>query len=336
MTGVGLPPREATRVPAAQRAAERPVAVAEVTLADLARAVVRRRVLVAALALAGGAIMASFALLRPRTYTAYASFTPQSSSGRGQLSGLAAQFGLSMLAGESGPSPAFYAELARSRAVLRVVVDSPFVAGGPGGANPTPLPDVYRVKGETAALRRERTVDRLIRDVKVDVGRETGMVKLSVRAANPDLAQQLARRTLATVNDFNLRARSDKAAMEREFTEARLAEFRVELRAAESRVQAFQRQNREFRNSPDLNTEYERLTREVGMQRDVYTSVAQAYAQARIDAARTTPLLTVVEPAERPARPDPRGTVLLTLLGLLAGGAVGAAVAITRTLRADA
>jgi polysaccharide biosynthesis transport protein len=335
MTGVGIPPREGLRVPAAPRPAERPAVVAEVTLADLTRAVMRRRLMVAALALAGGAIMASVALLRARTYTAHASFTPQGSGARSQLSGLAAQFGLSMLAGESGPSPAFYADLARSRAVLRSVADSPYVAGGAGGRRVL-LPDVYKVKDGAPALRREQTVDRLVRDIKVDVGRETGMVKLAVRAANPDLAQQLARRTLSVVNDFNMRARRDKAAMEREFTEARLAEFRAELRAAESRVQAFQRQNREFRNSPDLTAEYERLTRDVSMQREVYSSVAQAYAQARIDAARTTPLLTVVEPPERPARPDPRGTVLFTVLGLVAGGALGAALAISRALRADA
>jgi hypothetical protein len=51
----------------------------------------------------------------------------------------------------------------------------------------------------------------------------------------------------------------------------------------------------------------------------VFTSLAEAYEQARVEEVRNTPVLTVVDPPEVPALPEPRWIAVKALAGLLLG-----------------
>jgi uncharacterized protein involved in exopolysaccharide biosynthesis len=95
----------------------------------------------------------------------------------------------------------------------------------------------------------------------------------------------------------------------------------MEKRQAEDELQAFLQRNRDFRSSPQLSFAYDRLADNVSLRQQLYTAVAQAYEQARIEEVRDTPVITVVEAPMLPARPDPRpffraiaATVLLALV----------------------
>ncbi|MGH7701841.1 MAG: GNVR domain-containing protein, partial [Gemmatimonadales bacterium] len=100
-------------------------------------------------------------------------------------------------------------------------------------------------------------------------------------------------------------------------------QVRADLREAEDRLQEFLQRNREFRNSPQLAFEYDRLQREVTMRQQVYTTLAQGYEQARIDEVRNTPLISIVEQPDLPVKPKSRRLILKTLLGLTLGGLLG-------------
>ncbi len=163
--------------------------------------------------------------------------------------------------------------------------------------------------------------------VSVSTGRETGLVEVSVQTPWAGLSELLARRILERVNAFNLQTRQSRAAAERGFVEDRLAEARDSLRAAEDRLESFLESNRQFlanrSSSPELTFRHERLQRQVAMQQQVYTSLAEAYEQARIAEVRNTPVITVVESPERPVRPDSRQGVLKLALGVILGGMLG-------------
>jgi len=66
------------------------------------------------------------------------------------------------------------------------------------------------------------------------------------------------------------------------------------------------------------------------MRQQVYTSLVQSYEQARIDEVRNAPVITVVEEAEEPVRPDSRRLPLKAALGVVLGGMLGAFVAFGR------
>jgi uncharacterized protein involved in exopolysaccharide biosynthesis len=66
----------------------------------------------------------------------------------------------------------------------------------------------------------------------------------------------------------------------------------------------------------------------------MYTTLTQAYEQARIDEVRNTPVITVVEPPESPVRPDSRRLVSWLAVSLVVGVLAALAAALFADLRA--
>ena len=308
-----------------------------VSLVRLGEVLLRARDLILLCALVLGAIVAALTLLRDRTYTATATLMPQARRPtQGGLQGIAAQFGLNMALGEATQSPAFYGDLLTSRALLGAVATTTFTFDTGTGRVSGTLVDIYRAKGRTPELRRDDAIRRLEDQVSASVTTRTGVITLAVRTIHPQLAVAINQRLLELLNDFNLRSRQSQAAAERRFTERRLEEIRRELRAAEDRLQEFMQRNRDFRGSPELTFREERLSREVSMQQQIFTTMAQAFEQAKVDEVRDTPVITIVVPPELPVRPDRRGLAVRTLLALLVGAGLGAGIAILRAYGANA
>jgi uncharacterized protein involved in exopolysaccharide biosynthesis len=288
----------------------------------------RHRRLVIGTGLVVFAIVASYSLLRPRIYTSTASFMPQSSDNvLSRFSGLAATFGVQVPASDPGSSPPFYSGLLKSRDVLRETVLTPYLVREKSDTVRRTLVDIYASEGSTADARRDAASERLLKDIMVSIGRETGVVELEVTSKDPGLSQQIAQRMIQLVSQFNLERRQSNAGSERRFVESRNAEARRALEAAEDRLQTFLQQNREYRSAPSLVFQYERLQRDVLLQQQLYGSLSQALEQARIDEVRNTPVITIIEPPDRPSKPDARYALVKAILGLLVGFGLGALLA---------
>ena len=301
----------------------------ELSLLALANVVLRRRRLVVgtmALLLAGVTVAT---LMGPRTYSAEATFMPQGRSAPSNVSGLAAQFGISLAGGEPGQTPQFYVDLLTSRQILGDLVAMPFTYPTDSGTVTTTLVDLYSKPGDSAPVRRVAAIDALRRRIETDVA-PTSVVTVTAAMPNAVLARDVTTRLIELVNRFNLERRQSQAAAERRFAERRLAEVAVDLRTAENRVQRFLEANRTYAASPALVFEFERLERDVALQQQLFTTLAQAQEQARVDEVRDTPVITVIEPPELPARPDARGTIKKALLALVIGALLGAMLAFVR------
>ncbi|HET7186750.1 MAG TPA: hypothetical protein VFI52_01285 [Gemmatimonadaceae bacterium] len=299
----------------------------ESLLLRLTVVLLRRRRLISRAAFAVGAIAAAATLLQSRSYTSTSTFMPQGGNSRSSLAGLAAQFGVAVPAGgEVAQTPGFYADLLRSHGVLQQVAQSAYeVPQGAKGVRRT-LADVLELRGDSLT-RLERAVDLLRASLRTSIS-ASGVVRLDVRARQPALAQQLNARLLDALTQFNLERRQSQAAAERRFAERRLAEIGDSLHVAENALASFHLQNRGLSGSPLLRLQEDRLQRNVSMQQSIYTTVAQSYEQSKMEEVRDTPVLTIIEPAAMPVRPDSRGTVLRTLLGLILGAVAGAALAL--------
>jgi uncharacterized protein involved in exopolysaccharide biosynthesis len=293
----------------------------DVSLVALGRLVLRHRRLVLGIEIFMFVLVTGFTLFQRRSYTSTAAFMPQASSENAlsRYSGIAAQFGFNLPTEDAGSSPAFYADLLKSRDVLRDIVLTPFVIGARGDSVRGTLVELYRVKGDSPAARRDAAVRRLREKVSATTGRETGLVILEVTTSWASLSQQVASRMIRLVSDFNMQTRQTRAGAERRFIEGRLGEAKDSLKAAEDRLQVFLQRNRDYRNAPQLTFEYDRFQREVTTQQQLFTSLAQEYEQARIDEVRNTPVITLVEAPNLPTKPDPRRTLLKGLLSLVAG-----------------
>lgn len=303
---------------------------------ELVNVLLRHRRAIIAFGVLVPLVSIGFILLRPRSFTSTASFMPQQSqrAGASQLAALAGQFGFNIPTGEAGQSPEFYADLVVSREVLGAVADDTFSVAdtlGPFGRGEVTggLATLLEIEQRAPEpIRRVKVIEWLRENaLSVSIGQETGVVRLSVQTRWPELSARIAARLIDLVNQFNLETRQTQAAAERRFIEERMAQARDELRTAEKRLEAFLRNNRQFQNSPELLFENERLERQVNMRQQVFTSLAEAYEQARISEVRNTPVITVVEPAQVPVQPDPRGVVATAALAGALGLGLGALVA---------
>ena len=81
------------------------------------------------------------------------------------------------------------------------------------------------------------------------------------------------------MNIFNLNNRQQQAGAERAFIEKRLADAQSQLSNAENNLQAFLTENRDFRSSPTLQLEFDRLNRTVASRQSLYNSLAASYEQ---------------------------------------------------------
>ncbi|MEO8450976.1 MAG: Wzz/FepE/Etk N-terminal domain-containing protein [Gemmatimonadota bacterium] len=299
----------------------------EVSFVSLANTLLRRRSLITWSVILSVVAVATLILLTPRTWTADTSFVPQGGKLPSNLSALASQFGVPLGAGgDAGESPNFYVELLQSRAILGTVVDSGVTVATVG--SPVFLVDYYKSKGATAARRRDAAIHRLGDDVSPVAQLKTSVVKISVTMRSPEMAAAVAARLMELLNRFNLQNRRSRAGSERQFLEGRLAAVRRELREAEDGLKHFHERNRALRDSPELQFQQERLTRELNVQQQLFTSVVQAYEQAKIDEVRDTPVITVLERAEIPVRPNPRGLVVRVMVAAVGGLVFGIVLAL--------
>ena len=299
----------------------------------LANMLLRERRLLVRLPLTLAVLVVCVGLVLPRSYTAVASFAPQSAGGSlSSLTGLAAQFGIAVPTDDAANSPDFYAELLRSAQLLRAMVETSYVYLNGADTVRGTLVQVYDISEATPERSREVAVKRLGQHMQVSTALKTGVVTVAVEAPAADLAEQLVRSALDLVNAFNLRTRQTRATAERQFVESRVEEAQRDLREAENRLQAFLTTNRTFENSPQLQFQHDRLQRDVGTRQDVYTKLVQAYEQARIDEVRNTPVITIIEVPIRPVRPDSRRLLLKGMLALFIGGFLATLTALFRQL----
>lgn len=294
----------------------------QISLVSMVHSIRRSRAWIIAAALVVGLAAAMHAATRPVVYASTARFRPQIQKQSSAVAGLAAQFGLNLPSGDGGMSAAEYADLVSSREILRPVSQEKYAFARDGTRVTGTLVDIYSPGKGVAAARREGTIGLLGQQVKAAVSK-TGTVALTVTTPYPELSQELALSIMSEVNTFNLRNRQAQATPEREFVEERLGVAGGELHAAEARLESFLEANRQYTAAPQLQLERDRLARDVAMRQQVYTSLAQAYEQARIDEVRNMPSIIVLEHPEIAYAPVPHRILSRLLLGLVLGAVLG-------------
>ncbi len=304
--------------------------VGEISLFALGTTLLRHRWRIGRWMAVGGLLAAVTALFRPALYVASASFVPQGASdpGRSGLSSLADQFGVSIPSGNQSLSPEVYVKLLKSRVLLQAIVRDTFPVQELGGRR-VPLLDVFEIGAGTAARREERGVGVLNKMVTASVSKPTGVVELTASTKWRSVSLAIVTELIDAVNAYNERTRQGQAAAERKFVEGRLAIAGTDLRDAEDRLELFLRTNRGLSASPELTIQRERIQRDLNLRQQVFTSLTQAYEEARIREVRDTPVITILEPPSVPTEPASRGRAIRVLLGLILGAVFGAFLAFT-------
>jgi uncharacterized protein involved in exopolysaccharide biosynthesis len=80
--------------------------------------------------------------------------------------------------------------------------------------------------------------------------------------------------------------------------------------------------NRRYRDSPELEFQYDSLSRDVTLRQEVYLTLSRELETARIEALNDAPVLTVIERARPPARPSGPRHLVMAAAAFLAGLAI--------------
>jgi uncharacterized protein involved in exopolysaccharide biosynthesis len=271
-------------------------------------------------------------LIGRRSYTATVAFTPVPSlSGAGAFSGLAAQIGVAIPGQSPEDSPLFYGDLVRTNQILKALATSEYRFLDSDTVITGTFISLYEIAKRTPDETLFEAM-KMLRDEQLVVSpdRQTGIVTIRAKARWPELAQAMAQRTLDLISAHNQTSRRSNAAATRDFLSSRVDSAVVELRAAEDRMQRFLESNREFRTDPRLTFEHDRLDRRLRLSQEIYSGLVQAREQARLEAVRSTPSITVVEPPARPLRPDRRYLIIKGILALGFGFALALAYILAR------
>lgn len=293
--------------------------IVETSLLELVNVLLRWRrsiVFLGALGLVAGI---TSALINPRVYTSIATFIPQGAeSGTSGLALAASQFGIRVPTTGSVWSPAVYAELLRSRALLIPIISDTIVVDQSTGRRGA-LADQLEITIQDPQLRAEHGYRKINALLAVNQLKTIGAVELSVTTESPDVSFALAERLVEGVDRFNLETRKSQAISERRFVETQAQAAADSLRAAENRLLSFLQRNRLVAGSSELAFERDRLQRDVSLRTQVYTTLLLNLDEARMREVRDTPVITILESPRLPVMPQPRGTLKKGFLGGVAG-----------------
>ena len=280
----------------------------------------------------------AWARLNPDSYEAESKFLTQGSSSA--ASGLAAAFGFG--GGESGEGVGFYQALLDSRQLLKeaALTEYRFAVDDELGdsiiGNVLEVFEMGPVNEPVDADQLLGAVSLLRNMINVGIDGRSGMVILVTITPWPEFSELLNRRLLELTNTFNLERRQSQAAAERRFVEGRLRVRGAELKAAEDELEQFLDRNRSIESSPQLQFQRARIQRRVTLADQVFTTLSQAYEQARIDEVRNTPVVTIVDPPEGSVQAQNAFSRLGRIgfiLGLVAGVMLALVVELLSNLR---
>jgi uncharacterized protein involved in exopolysaccharide biosynthesis len=245
---------------------------------------------------------------------------------------LAAQFGLVVTATQSVESPQFYLELLKTHDMLSAIASADY----PAEVGTGPLERAYGITQPNQLRAREAAINVLSAQLRGTASAKTGIITVAVTTQSPVLSTRIAEEVLTQLRRFNVERRQTKATSEREFAEARMIDGKQQLNQAEARLEGFLQINRDFRGAPRLVFEQDRLARDVSMRQQLYTSLAQAYEQAKLEEVRQAATFTVLQPPVSPTSADGRGLLRTAIFAVFMGLVVGVLVAFARQYAAKA
>lgn len=263
-------------------------------------------------------LMGAGSLLVPNKYRAMAQLYPEqrSASGGGNLgafAGLAQQFGVGLAAGAQ--SPQFYVQVLASRALMDQVLRAKVA---PAGSDSLPLLR-YLDDSESETERYERAARRLRDATESSVNARTNIVEVAVTLKDRQVAARVVSLYVEALNRFNLLTRQSQAGQRRRFVEKSLSESQDSLDAVDQAIRAFLTRNRQYRDSPALAFEYERLQRKLSSYEQLNSGLRRDFDTARLDEVNDTPVLSVVDPPRVPMTKASPNRTLAVLGGLAIG-----------------
>jgi len=258
-----------------------------------------------------------------------------SSSGGGSVSqavGIAAKFGV-IIPGQSESSQKWvYSEIIKSRTLSRSILNRKFDTEefGPkksllqiltyGNDDPEHGMDTLEI----------RAVNILLAMIDVSENIATHTYTVNIHASEPRMAAEINKILIEELDIYQREFNRAKTSETRKFIEERIVASEKELMKAEEALKTFMDRNRRIENSPALQLEKLRLSREVTVLIGVFTTLKQQFETIKIEEVKEQDYVVILDPPEIPIiRSAPKKKKIVILTGFFGIG-LGIGIAYVR------
>jgi len=239
-----------------------------------------------------------------------------------QAAGLAAQFGINIPTGQSEPKWV-YPEIIKSRTLARNMLKRKFDTQEFG--NQKPLLRILTYGNEEPEFNVDTleimAVENFLGMIDISEDIKTAILTLSIHAPEPKLAAEINQVLIEELDSHQRVYNKAKTSDTKQFIEERIIDTEKELVEAEDNLKVFMDRNRRIENSPALQLEQQRLSREVTVLIGVFTTLKQQLETTKIEEVKESDYVIVLDPPEVPlVRSKPNKKLMVILAGILGLG----------------
>ena len=203
------------------------------------------------------------------------------------IQGLASQFGFS-IPFQSGSNLSFsdiYPEIVKSRQLTGIVLEKKFNTRkfGQNQLLKNILSRQYRLGKYDVDERFKRASEILQDNIKVSKARLTSIVTLEVRGLEPEFSVDLANTIISESDKLQREFKTHQISDKRSFIEERIKDVKKDLESAQEDLKEFREKNRQVQYSPALLLEEERLTTEMDVKKEIFSTLKQQFELAKIE-----------------------------------------------------
>tara|TARA_B100001173_G_scaffold177730_1_gene153475 strand:- start:26 stop:946 length:921 start_codon:yes stop_codon:yes gene_type:complete len=268
------------------------------------------------------------------TYTSKAKIMSSTGGlGISQAAGLAAQFGINLQPnGGRDNKKWLYPDIIKSRVLARIMLNREFetIEFGSRKTLFSILTSMTNISPKDSSSIKTKAIDDFISMIKLSEDLVTGIYSISIVASEPILSTEINKVLIEELNLYQKRNNASKTDETRKFIKERIQATEIELNLAEEKLREFIESNRRIENSPTLQLESRRLTREVDVLVGVFTTLKQQFETTKIEAMKDSEYIVVIDPPEAPLYPtSPRKRVNVIISGFLGLG-LGLIIALSR------
>lgn len=300
-----------------------------------------------------------YVIFTPNRYTATSGVVSEINSGNSMAlsSGLSAlkSFGLNLGPAGSGLIPETYPKLIKSREVLYHVIQDTFYFKDIGKKFrfvdyvsyrdfwyylkrftiklPQTIYGFLKPKVKFSKINTQsdilvltipetQAIETLSGMVSVNLDDETGIITISVTTKNPALSAKINEDILKSFKETIRHIFDQKNSENLKFIQSQLAEAQLQLQKSEEALVQFLERNINPQTI-QLQTELDRLKREVDFRANLYNELQIQFAQNKIELKKKEPVIRIVERPTQPIKPSGLGKATTVFLFIFMGFLIG-------------
>lgn len=168
---------------------------------------------------------------------------------------------------------------------------------------------------------------KLLNMINVFEDKKNSIITINVSSSEPKLASDINHAIIKELDLHQRRYNKDRASETKKFIEERIVDIELELIKAEEALRDFTNSNRRIDNSPLLLLEQQRLSREVTVLTEVFTTLKQQLETTKIEEVKDANYVVVLDLPEVPLGKASPNSRLLVILALFMGLSFGILVA---------